>query len=107
MFRHIVMFRFADGTTDEQKEAVRAGLRRLPEVIPEIRAYRFGDDLSLRDDNFDFAVTADFDDKASFVVYRDHPDHQKAIADFIAPIVAARAAVQFEWPTALPPDLPG
>ena len=107
MFRHVVMFRFADGTTDDQKEAVRAALQRLPEMIPEIRAYRFGDDLGLRDDNFDFAVTADFDGVDSFLVYRDHPDHQKAIAEFIAPIVKARGSVQFEWPAALPTDLPG
>jgi hypothetical protein len=107
VFRHVVMFSFADGTTDEQKEAVRGALHRLPEIIPEIRAYRFGDDLGLRDDNFDFAVTADFDDLDSFLVYRDHPDHQKAIAEFIAPVVKRRAAVQFEWPSALPTDLPG
>jgi hypothetical protein len=107
VFRHVVMFRFADGTTDDQKEAVRAALQRLPELIPEIRAYRYGDDLRLRDDNFDFVVTADFDDVDSFLAYRDHPDHQKAIAEFIAPIVKARAAVQFEWPAALPTDLPG
>jgi hypothetical protein len=30
VFRHMVMFRFADDVTDEQKEAMRAGLRRLP-----------------------------------------------------------------------------
>jgi hypothetical protein len=91
VFRHVVMFTFKDGTTEEQKGAVRAALHRLPDVIPEIRAYRFGDDLGLRDDNFDFAVTADFDD----------------VDSFLAPIVKARAAVQFEWPAALPTDLPG
>ena len=107
MFRHMVMVRFADDTTDEQKEAMRSALRRLPELIPEVRAYRFGDDLGLRDDNFDFGISADFDDKDGFVVYRDHPDHQKVIADLITPIITARAAVQFEWPAALPPDLPG
>ena len=107
MIRHVVVFRFTDGTTNEQKEAVRTALRRLPEVIPEIRSYRFGDDLGLRDDNFEFAVTADFDDVDSFLVYRDHPDHLKAIAEWIAPIAKARAAAQFEWPDALPTDLPG
>jgi hypothetical protein len=107
VFRHVVIFSFADGTTDDQKEAMRGALHRLPEIIPEIRAYRFGDDLGLRDDNFDFAVTADFDDLDSFLVYRDHPDHQKAITEFIAPIVKRRASAQFEWPAALPTDLPG
>jgi hypothetical protein len=101
------MFSFVEGTTDDQKEAVRAALQRMPELIPEIRAYRYGDDLGLRDDNFDFVVTADFDDVDSFLVYRDHPDHQKAVAEFIAPIVKKRASVQFEWPSALPTDLPG
>ena len=107
MIRHVVMFNFRAGTTEEQKAAVRAALGRLPERIPEIRAYRFGTDLGLRDDNFEFAVTADFDDVDGFTVYRDHPDHQKAIAEFIAPIVSARAGAQFEWPAALPTDLPG
>lgn len=107
MIRHCVMFTFNDGTTEEQKEAVRGALHRLPDLIPEIRAYRFGDDLGLREDTYDFAVTADFDDVDSFLVYRDHPDHQKAIAEFFNPIVQTRVAVQFEWPSALPPDLPG
>jgi hypothetical protein len=107
VFRHVVMFTFKDGTTEEQKEAVRAALGRMPEVIPEIRSYRFGDDLGLRDDNFDFVVTADFDGVDGFFAYRDHPDHQKAVAEYIAPIAKSRAAVQFEWPAALPTDLPG
>ncbi len=101
------MMRFTDGAAEEQREQVRAALHRLPDLIPEIRAYRFGDDLGLRDDNYDFVVTADFDDVDSYLVYRDHPDHQKVIAELIAPIVEGRAAVQFEWPAALPPDLPG
>ena len=107
MFRHVVMFNFKDGTTEEQKEAMRAGLRRLPDLIPEIRAYRFGNDLGLREGNFEFVVTADFDGVEDFIVYRDHPDHQKVIAEDIAPIAKTRAAAQFEWPAALPTDLPG
>lgn len=107
MFRHVVVFRFSEDMTDEQKEALRAGLGRMPEVIPEIRSYRFGDDAGLKDDNFEFAVTADFDDADSFLAYRDHPDHQKLIAELLAPFITGRAAVQFEWTAALPPDLPG
>lgn len=107
MFRHVVMVRLADGMTDDQKEALRGGLARMPEVIPGIRAYRFGEDAGLNQDNFDFVVTADFDDSDSYVTYRDHPEHQKLVKDLLAPFVVARAAVQFEWPSALPTDLPG
>ncbi len=101
------MFRFVDDMTGEQKEALRAGLTRMPEVIPEIRAYRFGDDVGINEGNFDFVVTADFDDRDSYLSYRDNADHQKLIAELIKPFTTERAAVQFEWLSALPPDLPG
>jgi hypothetical protein len=34
---------------------------------------------------------------AEIVAYRDHPDHQRFIADHITGRVAERAAVQFEY----------
>jgi Stress responsive A/B Barrel Domain len=107
VFRHVVMVRFTDGMTDEQKESLRAGLSRLPDLIPVIRAYRFGEDAGLNEGNYDFVVTADFDDADGYLAYRDHPDHKKLVTELLAPFAAERAAVQFEWPAALPPDLPG
>ena len=107
MLRHVVMVRLAEDMTDDQKEALRAGLGRLPEVIPEIRAYRFGADVGLNEGNFDFVVTADFDDAQGYLTYRDHPEHQQLVKGRLAPFVAKRASVQFEWAAALPTDLPG
>jgi hypothetical protein len=107
VFRHVVMFRLADDMTDDQKEALRAGLGRLPELIPEIRAYRFGADAGINEGNFDFVVTADFDDADAYLAYRDNPVHKQVVAERIAPFVTKRAAVQFEWAAALPSDLPG
>jgi len=107
VIRHVVMVRFTDDMTDEQKESLRAGLGRLPDLIPVIRAYRFGDDAGLNEGNYDFVVTADFDDADGYLAYRDHPDHKKLVTELLAPFVAHRAAVQFGWPAALPLDLPG
>jgi hypothetical protein len=107
VLRHVVMVRLVDDMTDDQKEALRAGLGRLPDLIPDIRAYRFGDDIGVDDGNYDFVLTADFDDAGGYLAYRDHPDHKKLVAELLAPFVAGRVAVQFEWPAALPPDLPG
>ena len=81
MFRHVVMVRLTEDMTDDQKEALRAGLSRLPEVITDIRAYRFGEDARLNEGNFDFVVTADFDDADGYLAYRDHPDHKKLVAE--------------------------
>lgn len=94
MIRHVVCFRWTEGTGPEQVAAVAAGLAALPGEIPEIRQYRFGSDLGLAEGNADFAVVADFDDEAGWRTYREHPAHQRVIAERIGPIVADRLAVQ-------------
>jgi hypothetical protein len=96
MFRHVAMFRWKDGVTPEQIAAVAEGLFPLPAVIPEIRSFRFGPDAGLAEHNFDYAVTADFDDVEGFRAYRDHPDHRAVAREVIGPILADRAAVQFD-----------
>jgi Stress responsive A/B Barrel Domain len=39
---------------------------------------------------------ADFDDDAGYITYRDHPVHRALVENYVSPIVASRAAVQFE-----------
>lgn len=94
MFRHVVLFRWSPEATEEAKAAVTAGLDALPAAIPSIAAYRHGPDAGLAEGNWDYAVVADFADEAGYVAYRDDATHQALIAQQIAPIVAARAAVQ-------------
>ena len=91
------MFRWTPEATREQKERVKEELGRLPGLIPQVRAYRIGEDLGLAGDiNFDFAVAADFDDLAGYLAYRENAEHQKIVETFIQPIVGARGAVQYE-----------
>ena len=97
MFRHVVILRWKESTTAEQRRAVRDGVATLPGLIPEIRSYRVGEDAGLEPErNSDMAIVADFDDMAAFFVYRDHPAHQNVIASFMRPILESRAAVQHE-----------
>ena len=97
MIRHVVMFCWTPEATDEQKQQVAAELRRLPALLPVLRAYHVGPDLGLAEGNFEFAVVADFDDLEGLQVYRDNPEHREIIAKFIQPIAAQRAAVQYEF----------
>lgn len=94
MFRHVVVFVWTPEATDGQKGAVAEALRALPGVIDTIRDYRIGADAGLAEGNSDFAVVADFDDVDGYLTYRDHPEHQRVIAELIRPILASRAAVQ-------------
>lgn len=96
MFRHCVLMRFAPTATPEQRHAVHDALAELAPRIPEIRAYRIGFDAGINEGNHDFAVVADFDDVAGYRAYADHPEHVAIVTDLIRPILAERAAVQFE-----------
>ena len=96
MFRHVVMFRWTDEVDAAHVASVEAALSELPASISSLRSYRFGADARVNDRNFDFVVTADFDDVDGYIAYRDHPDHLAMIDRLIKGRVAERAAVQFE-----------
>ena len=96
MFRHVVVFRFNPDVTHEQKQSIIDELRTLPGIIPELRDYRVGLDAGVNEGNHELAVTADFDHVDSYLVYRDHPQHQRIIVEHIRPATTDRAAVQYE-----------
>ncbi|MFO1541263.1 MAG: Dabb family protein [Chloroflexota bacterium] len=96
MIRHIVLFRWKEGTTPEQIAAALTGLRALPAQIPQIRAYVVGADIGGMDGHWDVAVTGDFDDLAAFRAYFDHPAHQAVVHERILPIREARAVLQVD-----------
>ncbi|HWJ98817.1 MAG TPA: Dabb family protein [Acidimicrobiales bacterium] len=93
--RHVVCFRFQPDTDPGQVDALAAGLRELPAIIPELAAYQVGPDLGIGEGTWDFAVVADFASTDDFAVYRDHPEHQARIQALVLPITAERVAVQY------------
>lgn len=88
------MFRWIDGVTSDQIQAVSAGLDSLPRAIPEIAMYRHGPDAGINQGNFDYVVVGDFASDDDYLVYRDHPVHRQLITELLAPLIAARSAVQ-------------
>src|ERR1700752_943167 len=97
MIRHTVLFKWAADATDEQKKAAATEVAKLPSIVPSVRAFASGPDAGLNQGNFDFAVTADFDDEDGYVAYRDDPGHREVVQRYITPILDRRAAVQFEF----------
>jgi hypothetical protein len=100
LFRHVVLFTRKPKATNEQKQAVHAELAKMPPAIEAIRGYRYGPDAGINPANSDYAVVADFDDAAGYIAYRDHPAHRAMVERYMTPIVAGRAAIQFELPEA-------
>lgn len=96
MIRHVVMFRWADTATEEQKQAAIDQLGSLRERIPGVRELSCGTDVGVQPGNFDLALVAEFDDVAGYEHYRDHEAHQTVVKEYVRPITAERAAVQHE-----------
>lgn len=96
MIRHVVMFKFRDDADEAQRQAVHDAIATMPEATGVTEKYTIGPDLDLADGNFDFAVVGDFADQAAYLIYRDHPEHQRIVFDIIRPAIADRAAIQFE-----------
>jgi Stress responsive A/B Barrel Domain len=98
MIRHVVMFRFADDATDEQRRALARGLDGMPAATGAVGAddYRHGFDAGLNPASWDYVVVADFASADDYRTYRDHPDHRALIRDLVEPIVVDRASVQYE-----------
>ncbi len=97
MIRHTVLFGWSEGATDAQQKRVADELSRLPGLIPSLRAYAMGTDIGVNEGNWDFAVTADFDDLEGYLAYRDDATHRAIITEHITAIVSRRAAVQYEF----------
>jgi Stress responsive A/B Barrel Domain len=97
VIRHVVMFQWTPEASEEQKQRVAKELARLPSLVPSVRAFASGADVGVNQGNFDFAVAADFDDVDGYLAYRDDPEHRAMVEQFIRPVTARRAAVQFEF----------
>ncbi|HLI38249.1 MAG TPA: Dabb family protein [Streptosporangiaceae bacterium] len=97
MLRHTVLFGWSEDATEAQKKRAADEVARLPSLVPSVRAFACGPDAGVNEGNFDFAVTADFDDVEGYLAYRDNPAHRAMVEQHILPIAAKRAAIQFEY----------
>ena len=96
MLRHVVNLRWRDDIPAGQVAAITTSLLGLVPEIDSIRSFTCGPDLGLRDERWDFAVVADFDDVEGWTIYHDHPTHDRIRTEMIYPWVSDRSIVQFE-----------
>ena len=98
MIRHTVLFSWNEHATEVDKRRTLDELATLPDIVPSVRAFAVGADVHVNEGNYDFAVTADFDNINGYLAYRDDPAHRAMVSAFILPVTGRRAAVQFEFP---------
>jgi Stress responsive A/B Barrel Domain len=79
--RHVVLFKFKDGTAPEQVSVIEAKFSALPGAIPSIVDFEWGKDVSVEDkaDGFTHCFVVTFADAAGRAAYLPHAAHQEFV----------------------------
>ena len=84
--RHVVLFKFKEGTTPAEQQAVETAFAALPAKIPKIVAFEWGTNNSPEglDKGFTHCFFLTFKSEADRDAYLPHPDH-KAFGEIAGP----------------------
>ncbi|MEO0340268.1 MAG: Dabb family protein [Bacteroidota bacterium] len=84
--RHVVLFKFKEGTAEADIKKVEEAFSALPAKIPQIRDYEWGTNNSPEglDKGFTHCFFLTFDSEEDRAIYLPHPDH-KAFGDVLGP----------------------
>ena len=86
VLRHVVLFKFKDGTSEKQITEVVDAFRALKSKIPLIQDFEYGTDVSVenRAAGFTHCFFVTFADEKARDAYLPHPDH-KAFGALVGP----------------------
>jgi quinol monooxygenase YgiN len=98
MIRHVAMFKWKDGVTDEQKVAARDALAALKHQVPTVVEYTVGFNVRPNPNNWDMVLVSDFESLDDLEAYFAHPV-MNAASDLVASVTQKEitARVQFEF----------
>jgi len=86
VLRHVVLFKFKEGTAKEDIQKVEDAFSALPNKIPQITGYEWGTNNSPEglDKGFTHCFFLSFDSEEDRAIYLPHPDH-KAFGAVLTP----------------------
>ncbi|MEO1998708.1 MAG: Dabb family protein [Planctomycetaceae bacterium] len=81
ILRHVVLFKFKDGTTPEKTKQIVTAFSKLPSRIDQIIDFEWGTDVSVekRSQGFTHGFVVSFRDAAGRDKYLPHPAHQEFV----------------------------
>lgn len=93
MIRNVVLGRLHPGV---ELAAVEPALSAIVALEPAgLLDVRVGTDLRLREESWDFAITSDFEDEASYRAYDSDEEHNRVRQELFSPVCAQIVRVQF------------
>jgi len=98
MVKHIVMWKFRDDVSPEQKEKLRSELpadfAALVDKVPSLKAVKFIS-YPLSSSTHDMALMTEHDDAEGLAAYSAHPEHQALANAKVRPFTTERAALDY------------
>lgn len=88
-FRHVVLFKFKDGTTPDQIAKVESEFRKLPSQIDAIIDFEWGTSQTVEVElaqGYTHCFLVTFQDKSGLQTYLPHPAHT-AFVDLVKPLL--------------------
>jgi hypothetical protein len=94
--RHVVIFKFKEGTTPEQIKCVEDAFRALPKQIPQVEGFEFGTNVSPEglSQGFTHCFFLTFADQKARDAYLPHPAH-KAFGKLLHPYLEKVMVIDF------------
>ena len=86
--RHVVLFKFKEGTSQADIKKVEGAFKALPAKIPQIKDFEWGTNNSpeTHDDGFTHCFMVTFDSDEGRAAYLPHPEHG-AFVDLLGPVL--------------------
>ncbi len=77
LLRHVVLFKFKEGTPDTKISEIASAFSALPAKIPEVHAYEWGTNNSPENlaKGFTHCFFVTFESEADRAIYLPHPEH--------------------------------
>lgn len=94
VIRNVVLAKLKGGVKDEDVKAMVVALREIR--TPGLVSISVGQDLRLRDGNWDIAVVTDLHDEQSYRAYDSDPEHNRIRREIVAPLVERIERCQIE-----------
>jgi hypothetical protein len=96
MLRHVVLFKFKDGTTPEQVKTVEDAFKALPSKIKEIKGFEWGTNNSPEglNEGLTHCFFLTFASEADRAIYLPHPAH-KAFGAVLKPYLDKAVVVDY------------
>ena len=95
MIKHIVLFRFTDDATDQQRRSMLAELAAFPARFPAMRSWTMGENRSSRDDRYSHGFVVEFETEQELVEYLATEEHERFVRERFRPIIQERAIVSY------------